>query len=54
MQGEYGIKDIVCGTIVKLGAGGVQHIYEATVSKDELAKIQAAAEATKELIALLT
>ncbi len=54
MQGEYGIKDVVCGTIVKLGAGGVQQVYEATVSKDELSKIQAAAEATKELIALLT
>jgi malate dehydrogenase len=54
MQGEYGIKDLVCGTIVKLGTGGVQHVYEAPVSKDELSKIQAAADATKELIALLT
>ena len=49
-QGEYGISDVFCGTIVKLGTGGVQHIYEVPVSDDELAKIRAAADATKELI----
>jgi malate dehydrogenase len=54
MQGEYGIKDVVCGTMVKLGTGGVQQSYEVPVSVDELAKIRAAAEATRELIALLT
>lgn len=54
MQGEYGLQDIVCGTIVKLGTGGVQQSYEAPVSADELSKIKAAADATKELIGLLT
>ncbi len=53
MQGEYGIKDVVCGTIVKLGTGGVQQVYEAPVSAEELSKMKAAAEATKELIGLL-
>ncbi len=54
LQGEYGVRDAVCGTIVKLGTGGVQDVYEVPVSDDELAKIRAAAEATKELIGLLT
>jgi malate dehydrogenase len=54
MKGEYGIQDVVCGTIVKLGTGGVQHVYEVPVSAEELSKIKAAAEATKELIGLLT
>ena len=53
LQGEYGIQDIFCGTIVKLGTGGIQHVYEATLDEDELARVQAAAEATRELIALL-
>jgi malate dehydrogenase len=53
-QGEYGIRDAVCGTIVKLGTGGVQQVYEVPVSGEELAKIRAAADATKELIGLLT
>lgn len=54
MKGEYGLQDIVCGTIVKLGTGGVQQAYEVPVSADELSRIKAAAEATKELIGLLT
>jgi malate dehydrogenase len=54
LKGEYGIKDAVCGTIVKLGTGGVQQVYEVPVSGDELAKIRAACDATKELVGLLT
>ncbi|MGB2695011.1 MAG: malate dehydrogenase [Dehalococcoidia bacterium] len=52
-QGEYGIKGVFCGTIVQLGTGGVQHVYEVPVSDDERAKIGVAADATRELIALL-
>ena len=54
LQGEYGVKDVVCGTIVKLGTGGVQRVYEVPVSGDELAKLRAACDATKELVGLLT
>jgi malate dehydrogenase len=50
LQGEYGISNAFCGTIVRLGTGGVQQVYEVPVSDDELAKIRAAADATKELI----
>ena len=53
LQGEYGISGVFCGTIVKLGSGGVQQVYEAPVSEEELSKIRAAADATRELIALL-
>jgi malate dehydrogenase len=54
LKGEYGVNDIVCGTIVRLGTGGVQQAYEVPVSSDELSKIKSAADATKELIGLLT
>ena len=53
LQGEYGIKDVFCGTIVRMGSGGVQQVYEVPVSDDEREKIRAAADATTELIALL-
>jgi malate dehydrogenase len=53
LKGEYGVQDIVCGTIVRLGEGGVQQVYEVPVSDDERSKIVAAAEATKELIGLI-
>jgi len=53
LEGEYGIKDVFCGTIARLGSGGVQQVYEVPVSDDERAKIVAAAEATKELVGLI-
>ena len=53
LQGEYGIKDVFCGTIAKLGAGGVQHVYEVPVSDAEREKIRAAAESTRELVGAL-
>ncbi len=53
LGGEYGIRDVFCGTIARLGTGGVQQVYEAPVSPEERSKIQAAAEATRQLIGLL-
>ena len=53
LEGEYGIEDVFCGTIAKLGAGGVQQVYEVAVSDEEREKIRAAADATKELIGLI-
>jgi malate dehydrogenase len=52
-KGEYGIQDIVCGVMCQLGAGGIKKTFETPVSDDERSKIVAAAEATKNLIALL-
>ena len=53
LQGEYGIKDVFCGTIARLGEGGVEHIYEVPVSDEEGEKIRVAAAATKELVGLI-
>jgi len=52
-KGEYGINDLFSGTIAKLGTGGIQQVFEVPVSDDEKAKLQAAAEVTKELVGLL-
>jgi len=53
LKGEYGIDGTFCGTIIKLGAGGAEQVYEAPVSADEKAKIVAAAQSTAELAALI-
>ena len=53
LKGEQGVQDVFCGVVAKIGAGGVQQIYETPVSAEEGAKIQAAAKATKELVGLL-
>jgi malate dehydrogenase len=52
-NGEYGIRDIVCGLMCQLGAGGLKRTWEMPVSDDEAARIGKAAAATKDLIALL-
>ena len=53
LRGEQGVRDTYCGVIARLGAGGVQQVYETPVSAEEQAKIAAAAQATRELVALL-
>ena len=52
-KGEYGIQDIVCGVMCRLGASGIKQTYEMPVSDDEAARIRKAADATKTLLALL-
>jgi malate dehydrogenase len=53
LKGEYGIQDTFCGTIVKLGAGGAEQVYEVPVTEEEKARIVAAAGSTKELAAII-
>jgi len=53
LKGEQGVRDTFCGVIAKLGAGGVEQVFETPVSEDEGARIQAAAQATRGLVALL-
>ena len=53
LNGEYGIQDTFCGTIAKLGDGGIQEVYEVAVSDDEKAKIKAAADVTQEFFGLI-
>ena len=51
LQGQWGIRDAYVGAPVKLGAGGIQEVYEPPLSDDEVAGIVAAGEAVKELVA---
>jgi len=53
LQGEYGIQDAFVGVPVKLGAGGLEAIYEAPLAEDELQGLRKAAEAVKELVSLI-
>ena len=53
-QGEYGLKDIFSGTVCQLGAGGIQRTFELPLTDDEKQRVVAAAEATRELVKLIT
>ena len=57
VKGEYGLQDtVVCGTIVKLGTGGVQQDVRGAGGGGRAVEemVKTAADATKELIGLLT
>ena len=53
-QGEYGINDICSGTVVQLGEGGIQKIFEMTLDPSEQERVVAAAAATQDLLGQLT
>jgi malate dehydrogenase len=52
--GEYGIKDVYSGTVCQLGEGGIQRTFELPLTAEEKTKVIAAADATKELVKLIT
>ncbi|MBI2912651.1 MAG: malate dehydrogenase [Chloroflexi bacterium] len=52
-DGQYGIKEAFVGLPLKLGAGGIQRVYEPPLWDDEIEGIRKAATATKELIGLI-
>lgn len=52
-SGQYGIKDAFVGLPVKLGAGGIEAVYEPPLWDSEVDGIRKAANATKELIGLI-
>ena len=53
-EGEYGIRDVFSGTVCQLGEGGIQRTFELPLTDDEKQRVVAAAEATKELVKLIT
>jgi malate dehydrogenase len=53
-QGEYGIKDVFSGTVCQLGEGGIQRTFELPLTADEKQRVIAAADATKDLVKLIT
>jgi len=50
LEGEYGIREMYVGVPVKLGAGGVEKIYEITLQPNEQAALEKSAKAVRELI----
>ena len=50
LEGEYGVQGLFVGVPVKLGANGVEKIYEVSLQPDEQAAIQKSAAAVQELV----
>ena len=50
LDGEYDIKGLFVGVPVKLGANGIEKIYELKLSPDEIALLKKSADAVKELV----
>jgi malate dehydrogenase len=50
LQGEYGVRDLFVGVPVKLGARGVEEIFQIKLTPDEDAALKRSAAAVKELV----
>jgi malate dehydrogenase len=50
LKGEYGINDLYVGVPIKLGAGGVEQIFELNLTGDESAALKKSSAAVKELV----
>jgi malate dehydrogenase len=50
LEGEYGIKGLFVGVPVKLGARGVEQIYEIKLTAEEQAGLRKSADAVQELV----
>jgi malate dehydrogenase len=54
LEGEYGIEDLYMGVPVRLGAGGIEQVYELDLTDDELGLLHASSEAVREVVGVLT
>ncbi len=54
LEGEYGIQGLFVGVPVKLGARGVEKVYELRLAADEQAQLKKSAAAVQELVDVLT
>jgi len=50
LEGQYGVSDGYVGVPLRLGAGGIQEIFEIALSDDEAAAMKVAGDAVKELV----
>jgi malate dehydrogenase len=50
LQGEYGVRDLFVGVPVKLGARGVEEIFQIKLTADEDTALKKSAAAVKELV----
>jgi malate dehydrogenase len=53
LEGEYGIHGLFVGVPVKLGAGGIEQIYEIKLTAEEQAMLDKSAAAVQELVDVL-
>ena len=53
LEGEYGINGLFVGVPVKLGANGIEKIYEIKLQADERAQLDKSAKAVEELIGVI-
>ena len=53
LQSEYGIDDLYMGVPVKLGAGGIEEIFELDLTDDERAALVESAAAVREVVSVL-
>jgi malate dehydrogenase len=53
LEGEYGINGLYVGVPVKLGAAGIEKIYEIKLSAEESAMLHKSAAAVKELVEVI-
>ena len=53
LEGEYGIHDLFVGVPVKLGAGGIEQIYEIKLTAEEQAGLNKSAASVEELVKVL-
>ncbi|MBZ5726820.1 MAG: malate dehydrogenase [Acidobacteriia bacterium] len=53
LEGEYGISGLFVGVPVKLGAGGIEQIYEIKLTAEEQAMLKKSADSVAELVAVL-
>ena len=53
LEGEYGIDGVYVGVPVKLGAAGVEKIYEVRLTGDEMAMLKKSAAAVQEMVDVL-
>jgi len=53
LEGEYGINGLFVGVPVKLGAGGVEKIYEVKLTAEEQTKLDKSAASVKEMVDVL-
>ena len=53
LEGEYGINGLFVGVPVKLGAGGVEKIYEVKLTEEESAMLKKSAASVQEMVDVL-
>jgi malate dehydrogenase len=54
LEGEYGVHGLFVGVPVKLGARGVEKIYELKLTTEEQAALQKSADAVRELVNVIS